>query len=161
MTIHQPSPEIFNLFDRLLLMVEGRLVYQGAATKAVPYFDSHFGLKCPEFMNPAEFVIQILHPEDKTNVQRYPQYFESYNSERLPHILEEISSVKVSALEAREAKVSYLSTFAALLKRDITNIARNPLLVKSRVFQVLFLSVYYGGLYFNAGRKDYTNYDNW
>ena len=29
MTIHQPNPEIFNKFDRLILMSEGRIVYQG------------------------------------------------------------------------------------------------------------------------------------
>lgn len=31
MTIHQPNSEIFNLFDRLILLVGGRGVYQGPA----------------------------------------------------------------------------------------------------------------------------------
>lgn len=30
MTIHQPNTEIYNLFDRLILLVDGRLIYQGA-----------------------------------------------------------------------------------------------------------------------------------
>ena len=46
MTIHQPSSEIFSLFDDLILMVEGRLVYQGLASESVEYF-SQMGLRCP------------------------------------------------------------------------------------------------------------------
>ena len=57
MTIHQPNTEIFNMFDRLFLMAEGRMVYQGKASQAVNYFEKHFDLKCPELMNPAEYFI--------------------------------------------------------------------------------------------------------
>mmetsp|Transcript_21772 Transcript_21772/g.33627 ORF Transcript_21772/g.33627 Transcript_21772/m.33627 type:complete len:205 (+) Transcript_21772:277-891(+) len=37
-TIHQPSSESFNLFDRLLLMSDGHCVYQGDANKSADYF---------------------------------------------------------------------------------------------------------------------------
>ena len=38
MTIHQPSSEIFKLFDNLILMVNGRLIYQGNADESINYF---------------------------------------------------------------------------------------------------------------------------
>jgi ABC-type multidrug transport system ATPase subunit len=38
MTIHQPNSEIFHLFDRLFLMVEGRTIYQGPNEAAREYF---------------------------------------------------------------------------------------------------------------------------
>ena len=53
MTIHQPGTDIYNRFDRLFLMVEGKIVYQGPAQKAVDYFCDNFGHKCAEFENPA------------------------------------------------------------------------------------------------------------
>ena len=40
MTIHQPSSEIFFKFDRLFLLVEGNLVYQGRAADGEQYFAS-------------------------------------------------------------------------------------------------------------------------
>ena len=46
MTIHQPSSEIFHLFDNLILMVAGRLVYQGPAADSVSYF-TQIGFKTP------------------------------------------------------------------------------------------------------------------
>ncbi len=38
MTIHQPTSELYDLFDRLILMLDGKLVYQGKADKALNYF---------------------------------------------------------------------------------------------------------------------------
>ncbi|KAJ3313222.1 ATP-binding cassette sub- G member 1 [Blyttiomyces sp. JEL0837] len=52
-TIHQPSSEVFHLFDDLLLMAEGRIIYAGAADKAVDYF-AKYGYVCPDFTNPAD-----------------------------------------------------------------------------------------------------------
>ena len=37
-TIHQPSSSAFYFFDRLLLMADGNIVYQGLANRAVRYF---------------------------------------------------------------------------------------------------------------------------
>ena len=49
MTIHQPNAEIYEQFDKIFLMVEGNLIYQGPAKKAVDYFSFHFDLTCKEF----------------------------------------------------------------------------------------------------------------
>ena len=32
MTIHQPNSDIYDLFDRLFLLVEGKMVYQGPSS---------------------------------------------------------------------------------------------------------------------------------
>lgn len=37
-TIHQPSSEVFEKFDRLLLMAEGRLAYLGELNEAARFF---------------------------------------------------------------------------------------------------------------------------
>ena len=39
-TIHQPSSEVFAMFDRILLMAEGRTAYLGSAKDALPFFSS-------------------------------------------------------------------------------------------------------------------------
>lgn len=37
-TIHQPSSEAFKLFDRLILMMDGHITYQGLAKDSTLYF---------------------------------------------------------------------------------------------------------------------------
>lgn len=67
-TIHQPSSEIFEMFDRLCLLAEGQLAYIGSALGAQEFFDT-IGYKVPANYNPADFYIKKLAviPSDKEN----------------------------------------------------------------------------------------------
>eukprot|EP00189_Rhodosorus_marinus_P012759 CAMPEP_0184738390 /NCGR_PEP_ID=MMETSP0315-20130426/1043_1 /TAXON_ID=101924 /ORGANISM="Rhodosorus marinus, Strain UTEX LB 2760" /LENGTH=689 /DNA_ID=CAMNT_0027206073 /DNA_START=198 /DNA_END=2267 /DNA_ORIENTATION=- len=58
-TIHQPRSNIFTLFDRLLLLSKGRVMYFGPATDAVAYF-SALNYRCPANFNPADFFIDLI-----------------------------------------------------------------------------------------------------
>lgn len=51
-TIHQPQAKIFNLFDKLVLLNRGSLVYMGQADKALDFF-AKLGYPCPPYENPA------------------------------------------------------------------------------------------------------------
>ena len=59
-TIHQPSSKIFKMFDRLILMSEGTLLYQGIASKSVEYFANH-GYVCNEDTNPPDYYMRIIY----------------------------------------------------------------------------------------------------
>jgi ABC-type multidrug transport system ATPase subunit len=45
-TIHQPQSKIFHLFDQLLLLQAGCMVYQGPAAGALTHF-AQMGFPCP------------------------------------------------------------------------------------------------------------------
>ena len=49
----------------------------------------------------------------------------------------------------------------ALAHRNVLNTVRNPLLLKSKLFQGIFLSLFAGGLFFQAGDGDLTNDSDW
>ena len=52
-TIHQPSSELFMLFDRVILLSEGYTVYNGPPRGVRAYFEQ-FGLVMKNFSNPAD-----------------------------------------------------------------------------------------------------------
>ena len=52
-TIHQPSYEIFRLFDRVILLSEGYTIYNGPPEQVKPYFEQ-FGLQIGKNINPAD-----------------------------------------------------------------------------------------------------------
>ena len=61
-TIHQPSAETFALFDTLLLLAAGKIIYFGPTLHMInhKYFtDSPFQFKYAEGSNPADFVVAV------------------------------------------------------------------------------------------------------
>jgi len=66
-TIHQPSSDILRLFDDIILLNHGKIVFQGEVNNIVNYFDN-IGYKCPEYTNPSDFIfMNILNPLDLQN----------------------------------------------------------------------------------------------
>lgn len=57
-TIHQPRSNIVALFDQLMLLAEGRLVYSGPFQKCQSYFDS-IGYACPPGFNIADYLVDL------------------------------------------------------------------------------------------------------
>jgi len=58
-TIHSPSSEAFFFFDRLILMADGHIMYQGDAKASVEYFKK-IDRPVPQFANPADFFMKLL-----------------------------------------------------------------------------------------------------
>jgi ABC-type multidrug transport system ATPase subunit len=58
-TIHQPSSELFTLFDNLLLLAQGKTVYLGKATESISFFNN-LNYCCPKNFNPTEYFLKIL-----------------------------------------------------------------------------------------------------
>jgi ABC-type multidrug transport system ATPase subunit len=57
-TIHSPSSSAFFEFDRLILMNEGSILYQGKMKVIVPYLTS-IDICVPSFKNPADFLLTM------------------------------------------------------------------------------------------------------
>ncbi|RDW73358.1 hypothetical protein BP6252_07265 [Coleophoma cylindrospora] len=57
-TIHQPRSNIVALFDRLLLLANGKTVYSGEFHRCQDYFDS-IGYSCPPGFNIADYLVDL------------------------------------------------------------------------------------------------------
>jgi ABC-type multidrug transport system ATPase subunit len=58
-TIHSPNSEGFFLFDKLLFLADGHLIFQGEARVSHEYFSS-VGYECPLFSNPADYYMKAF-----------------------------------------------------------------------------------------------------
>lgn len=54
----QPAPETYELFDDVILLAEGQIVYQGPRTAALDFF-ARMGFHCPQRKNVADFLQEV------------------------------------------------------------------------------------------------------
>jgi ABC-type multidrug transport system ATPase subunit len=54
----QPAPETYDLFDDIILLSDGHIVYQGPRDDVHEFFE-HMGFKCPERKGVADFLQEV------------------------------------------------------------------------------------------------------
>ncbi|KAL8224639.1 hypothetical protein R6Q59_000269 [Mikania micrantha] len=64
MSLLQPAPETFDLFDDIILLSEGQIVYQGPREHVVEFFET-CGFKCPERKGTADFLQEVTSKKDQ------------------------------------------------------------------------------------------------
>ncbi|XP_073153582.1 pleiotropic drug resistance protein 1-like [Henckelia pumila] len=60
----QPEPETYDLFDDIILMSEGHVVYQGPRERVLEFFQS-LGFRCPERKGVADFLQEVTSKKDQ------------------------------------------------------------------------------------------------
>lgn len=157
-TIHQPSSEIFCLFDRAIFLSDGYTIYNGAPEMSAVYMQQ-FGLKELKHTNPAD-KMSIIAAEPRSILNPYVTIEELYNKCRqllrnnLTLQIDE-KSLAASTLSRRftlieeTRKVGTLRQIALLFQRNMTQSCRNPLQLIAIVLlgciqSFIFVSVFYG-----------------
>lgn len=163
-TIHQPSSDVWTLFDKLLLLSEGRTLFFGESRAAVGYFGA-LGHQCPELSNPADFFLALintdfpLHACDLGYLQRAygkgaPAAAGSAYAGLLPHEValakRQKKHVDLDVLHAGKA-CGFLADCVTLSKRNLLNNLRNPGIFWVRFAMYTMLSLMIGLMYLELG----------
>ncbi|GMM34880.1 ATP-binding cassette transporter [Saccharomycopsis crataegensis] len=137
-TIYQASENIYEKFDKVLVLYEGRQVYFGPVHEAKQYFED-MGYACPKRQATPEFLTAITDPKGRSakpgyenKVPRTAMEFEQYwhNSPEFKKLSEEIDQyeqqanadqtkqlfMESSKLEKKKAKSTYTVSYAQQLK---------------------------------------------
>ncbi|XP_078047222.1 protein white isoform X1 [Augochlora pura] len=172
-TLHQPSSELFALFDRILLMAEGRVAFMGTALEACAFFETcrpcvcknffRLGAACPSNYNPADYFVQVLAVvPGRESSCRHAIHTVCNTFQKTQH------GVKI-ALEAEAIngefedslrdskypddnrspyKATWCEQFRAVLWRSWLSVIKEPILIKIRLLQTIMVSFLIGIIYF-------------
>ncbi|BFY98583.1 hypothetical protein BsWGS_01622 [Bradybaena similaris] len=162
-TIHQPSSDLFALFNRILLLSEGRTVFLGTPDGAIEFFERN-NYPCPKNYNPADhfiFTLAVTPGQEeecrkKTRIlcDRFSISAEadmiSWETETLIKIACENKNDplldEVVAGESRY-KASWLTQYRYLFWRSWISVFRDVLLFRIRILQALVLGMVLGLVY--------------
>eukprot|EP01060_Flectonema_neradi_P006012 TRINITY_DN14015_c0_g1_i2.p1 TRINITY_DN14015_c0_g1~~TRINITY_DN14015_c0_g1_i2.p1 ORF type:complete len:1315 (+),score=313.42 TRINITY_DN14015_c0_g1_i2:41-3946(+) len=152
-TIHQPSEELFYMFDSLLLLHEGYVSYCGpVGNKAVDVMN-YFGetATLEEGSNPAEIVMNAVKYGDIDWVEKWRQspLLEEPNQTDFETLAGATSISDNTSITTRPAAVQ----FKELFKRQIMTHERTPSYNLTRLGFTIWVSVLFGSTYFQLGHS--------
>lgn len=166
-TIHQPSSEVFALFDRVLLMAEGRTAYLGSTETALQFF-AGMGKVCPDNYNPADFFVGNLaiepgkEEECKQFVENACDAFEKSSSGQ--DVLQaakdnaQNGNGGIQGLDAQVQvvkspyKVGWWSQFKPVLNRAVVENIREIMVLRVKIFQAIVIGLLIGLIYLDQNQ---------
>ena len=152
-TIHQPSTDIFRLFDKLCIIHEGKNVFFGPAEHCLDYFEEA-NFKCPEDRNPMDYFIDVVKKADDKQLELL---YQEFNDKTEPEILDFVNDKKEGRLNTNlTSYASCCTQFRVLFKRAFLNFVRNKFAIPIRIFQILFIAILFL-LIFNSFPSDHTD----
>ncbi|MFS8034984.1 putative ABC-2 type transporter, P-loop containing nucleoside triphosphate hydrolase [Helianthus anomalus] len=153
----QPDPETYKLFDYVILMSEGQIVYQGPCQNVLEFFE-WMGFKCPERKGVADFLQEVISKKDQKqnwfkknqpyqfiNVYEFSHAFKSFHiGQKLEtdiHIPYDKSKIHPDALVKEIYGISNLELLKACFDREWLLSKRNSFLYIFKTFQLTFMSL--------------------
>ncbi|XP_050229972.1 ABC transporter G family member 15-like isoform X2 [Mercurialis annua] len=182
-SIHQPSSDLFNLFDDLLLLSNGETVYFGQLSLAVKFF-ADAGFPCPTRRNPSDHFLRCIsldfdtinevlrlsqkHPESPTNylfnlrtseirAALIDKYKSSQFSLYLTRKIQEMATLEKDGIERNNgSKASVWKQLCTMTHRSFVNMHRDMGYYWLRILLYIMVAISIGTLYFHVGEKDGT-----
>ncbi|CAN7087687.1 unnamed protein product [Brassica oleracea var. botrytis] len=170
-SIHQPSSRVFQMFDTVLLLSEGKCLFVGKGRDAMAYFDS-VGFSPAFPMNPADFLLDLANGVfqiDGTTEREKPDVRQTlaiaYDTLLAPNVKACIDASPSPAENARFVKTrknargimsglaTWFSQLCVLLHRLIKE-RRHESFDALRVFQVLAASLLCSLMWWHSDYRD-------
>ncbi|GFO40888.1 ATP-binding cassette sub-family g member [Plakobranchus ocellatus] len=166
-TIHQPSSDIFAMFNQILLLAEGRTAFMGSQEKAMEFF-GRLQFPCPPTYNPADHFILTLavepgrEAECRTRTHHICDTFEeSLEAKSISDQTEEMLNVdferkidpvvELALAGGSRYEASWFTQFRYLMWRAWVGMIRDVMLFRVRIFQILVMAIIVGLTYLRLG----------
>ncbi|EGZ06370.1 pleiotropic drug resistance protein ABC superfamily [Phytophthora sojae] len=181
----QPTPEVVEQFDDILMINEGHMVYHGPRTEILDYFEQ-LGFSCPPRVDPADFLIEVSsgrghrYANGSVELRNLPVTSEEFNgafcrssiyketheairkgfNEHQFENVEDFQKAKSVANLARskqksEFGIAFIPSTLLLLNRQKLVWLRDPPLLWGKLIEALVVGLVMGMIYFNASSTYY------
>ncbi|KAJ9174889.1 hypothetical protein P3X46_013489 [Hevea brasiliensis] len=138
-SIHQPSSEVFQLFNTLCLLSSSKVVYFGPASAANEFFALN-GFPCPTLQNPSDHFLKTINKDFEKDLEQgnseamsieeviatlIKSYKSSTNYQQVQSQVVEICKQDSGELEKERTRASFLTQSLILTRRSSVNMFRD------------------------------------
>ncbi|KAF8393289.1 hypothetical protein HHK36_021530 [Tetracentron sinense] len=163
----QPAPETYDLFDDIILLSDGQIVYQGPHENVLEFFES-VGFKCPERKGVADFLQEVTSRKDQkqywankdepysfVTVKEFAEAFQSFHigrklGDELAIPFDKTKS-HPTVLTSKKYGVKKMELLKACISRELLLMKRNSFVYIFKMTQVssrFHLDIFMGALFF-------------
>ncbi|KAI7749054.1 hypothetical protein M8C21_030097, partial [Ambrosia artemisiifolia] len=152
----QPAPETYDLFDDIILLSDGQIVYQGPRENVLEFFE-YMGFKCPERKGVADFLQEVTSRKDQEQYwtkrdqpysfitsREFAEAFQSFHiGKQLGDELStpfERSRSHPHALTTKKFGVSKKELLKACISREYLLMKRNSFVYIFKMTQLIFMA---------------------
>uniref|UniRef100_A0AAV1U9R6 ABC transporter domain-containing protein n=1 Tax=Peronospora matthiolae TaxID=2874970 RepID=A0AAV1U9R6_9STRA len=169
----QPSPEVFDLFDDVLILNEGYEMYHGPRAEALSYFES-LGFKCPPRRDVADFLLDLgtdkqaqyeVRSASSAKTPRtagdyaevfarsiiYERMMEELHGPIAPKLIEDMTEHIKPIPEFHQ---SYWNSTVAVMQRQVKLTARNVPFLAGRSFMTILMALLYASVFYDFEETD-------
>ncbi|XVF88456.1 hypothetical protein PTKIN_Ptkin19aG0052900 [Pterospermum kingtungense] len=168
----QPPPETFELYDDIILLSEGRNVYQGPREYILEFFES-MGFKCPERKGIAHYLQEITSSKDQRqywfheesayrfiSVNEFAESFKSFHiglaiQQQLANPFDRSKSHPAALTKTRYG-ASKKELMKACLSREVILFKRNAFLHVFKMFQLVLSAIILATVFVQARKHHRT-----
>ncbi|KAI3716295.1 hypothetical protein L6452_23532 [Arctium lappa] len=153
----QPAPETYDLFDDIILLSDGKIVYQGPRENVLEFFES-MGFKCPERKGVADFLQEVTSKKDQrqywtrrddayrfVTAKEFAEAYESFHigSRRKVELATPFDKSKShpAALTNNKYGLSKKELLKACIDREILLMKRNSFVYIFKIFQLTIMAL--------------------
>jgi len=151
-TIHQPSSELFELFDWVILLKAGRVVYDGTRANMVEYF-SNKGFMCPSDYNPADYAMDLIAERDEDKLDEL-DVFQPAPREDAPEPFSAVAPTRSVSVSDFFLECSWI------MDREAKHWMRDTNALGARYGVCIFLNLIIALILQGVGGRDDTDSDN-
>ncbi|TMW64830.1 hypothetical protein Poli38472_008997 [Pythium oligandrum] len=169
----QPAPEVFELFDNVMMLNKGRVMYHGPVNQVVGYFED-LGFHCPPNRDVADYLMDLgtkqqhqyemarsdgsMHPR---KAREFAEIFEKSSIHDLmladldgPHdpVLLKDKSEHFDAIP--EFHQSFIASVYTLVRRQMKITMRNTAFITGRFFMVFLMGLLYSSTFWQVDAKN-------
>eukprot|EP00667_Euglena_gracilis_P001974 EG_transcript_1975 len=158
-TVHQPNSDIFRMFNTVMFLAKGQVVYNGPGADTIRYFQE-LGYDCPQYTNPADYIMKLLRLDVGKDGDTVADLRKDLGDKRSEEFIAEWRRREPDYLVPREPPgeleppaplPSWAKQLRALFWRAFLNMARNKMLFRVRLGQAIFFGVFVGCIFLRLG----------
>ncbi|KAE9099985.1 ABC transporter G family member 34 [Phytophthora fragariae] len=181
----QPTPEVVEQFDNILMIHEGHMVYHGPRTEILDYYRER-GFTCPPRVDPADFLIEVTsgrgqrYANGSVPLKALPVTAEEFNAlfcqsaiykktmdaiakgfnehqfESAEDYKKAHSVVNLARSKDRsEFGLAFIQSTLLLLNRQKLNWLRDPPLLWGKIIEAILVGLVLGMIYYEVDSKYY------